>query len=57
MKKISIDIEKGSNKGYVVTHYKTFPSKLQQLAGVPKEVEVLAFQNSKDLAEWIDREN
>lgn len=54
-KKISIDIERGSNKGFVVTYYKTFPSKVQQLAGIKQEKDILAFQNEKDLAEWIGK--
>jgi hypothetical protein len=53
---IKIDIERGSNKGFVVKYYKGGkPSAFQSLAGMTQEIETLAFQNEKDLAEWIGK--
>lgn len=56
MSKLMIDIEIGSNGGYVVTWYKTMPTGLQKLAGIKQEKELLAFQNINDLAKWIEKQ-
>jgi hypothetical protein len=53
MNKLIVDIEVGSNKGYVVTWYKNIPTGLQKLAGVKEEKEQLAFPNAKELVDWI----
>lgn len=53
MSKLQVDIEVGSNGGFVVTRYKTMPTGLQKLAGVKVETEVLAFADKTKLAEWI----
>ena len=50
---IQIDIEKGSNEGYVVTWYKSIPNQIQKFAGVKSDIEKLAFSDEKKLAEWI----
>ena len=53
---IKIDIEVARNNVFVVTHYKTEkPSLLLSLQGVKQQVDKLAFQNSKELVEWIEK--
>lgn len=55
MSKLVLDIDVGSNGGYVVTWYKTNPSSIQKLAGVQQDKEVLAFADPKSLVEWIGK--
>ena len=54
MVKIELDIEKGSNGGYVVTWYKNLPNMIQKLGGTKPEVETLAFSSSKQIVDWLD---
>ena len=54
MVKIMVDIEVGSNGGFVVTWYKNNPTQLQRLAGIQQEKEQLAFANAKAFSEWLD---
>ena len=53
MAKLVLDIEVGSNGGYVVTWYKNTPNTIQQFAGIKTDKEVLAFSDTKTLADWI----
>lgn len=53
MVKLIIDVEVASNGSFVVTYYKNMPTSLQRLAGIQQEKEVLAFSNTKELAEWL----
>ena len=55
MSKVALDIEHGSNGGYVVTWYKQLPNALQKLGGSKVEKEQLAFADSKGLVAWIDK--
>ena len=54
-KKLMLDIEIGSNGGFIVTHYKNNPSSIQKLTGVAQDKETLAFANPKDLVEWLTK--
>lgn len=52
-KKLMIDIEIGSNGGFVVTRYKNSPTSLQKLTGVAQEKEVLAFATPKEFVDYL----
>jgi hypothetical protein len=54
-KKLMIDIELGSNGGFVVTRYKNAPTSLQKLTGVAQEKEVLAFATAKEFVDYLTR--
>jgi len=56
MAKLIIDIDVGSNKGFVVTWYKKNPSAIAKLGGEKQEKELLAFSNAKELTDWIQKE-
>lgn len=56
MGKLIIDIEHGSNQGYVITWYKSTPNALQRLGGTKPEIEKLAFIDAKTLVEWINKQ-
>jgi len=53
MAKLILDIECGSNGGYVVTWYKKNPGALLKLAGEKQEKEQLAFASVEALTKWI----
>ena len=53
MNKLVLDIECGSNGGFVVTWYKSNPTSLQKFAGIQQEKERLAFSSEIELAKWI----
>ena len=53
MGKLIVDIEVGSNGGFVLTWYKSNPTSLQKFAGIKQETERLAFSNEIELAKWI----
>jgi hypothetical protein len=55
MGKLMLDIEHGSNGGYVVTWYKRIPNQIEKLGGSKTEKEQLAFADSKSLVEWINK--
>ena len=52
-RKLSLEIERGSNGGLVVTYIKTFPTSLQKMTGIKAETETLAFATPKDFTEWL----
>jgi hypothetical protein len=55
-RKLILDIDIGNNGGFVVTRYKgEAPSAVQKLAGVKREVETLAFGDTKGLVDWISK--
>jgi hypothetical protein len=54
-RKLMLDIEVGSNGGFVVTRYMNVANSLQKLVGTKTETETLAFANAKDLVEWLER--
>ena len=55
MGKLIVDIEHGSNGGYVVTHYKNNPTAIQRFTGVQQEKEVLAFADAKAILEYLNK--
>jgi len=55
MAKLMLDIEIGSNGGFVVTRYKNIPNNLQKLTGAKAETQVLAFANAKELVDWLEK--
>lgn len=55
MTKLMIDIEKSTNGSYIMTHYKKTVSGIDKVLGVKEEKEVLVFNNSREIGEWIDK--
>lgn len=53
--KLILDIEVGSNGGFVVTNYKNMPTALQRLTGIKQEKEQLAFADGKALVTWLEK--
>lgn len=51
--KLILDIEVGSNCGYVVTWYKKNPNMIAKLGGEKQEKEQLAFSKIEYLTKWI----